>query len=141
MAFSPYIGFGGNAREAMSFYAQVFGASDLQVMAFADVPPDQRPPRTENMVMHAQFSAGPGAPLMGCDIPPGMGSPGPGGHSVFHGAPDAATAGRVFAALAEGGAVEMPLAATFWSPAFGMLTDRFGTRWMISVPPAAQGAA
>ena len=50
-------------------------------------------------------------------------------------ATDHPTAARIFADLSKGGAVEMPLAATFWSPAFGMLTDRFGTRWMISLAP------
>lgn len=136
MAFSPCIGFFGNAREAMSFYAQVFEATDLQMNSFSDIPADQRPPGTDGLVMHAQFSAGPGAPLMGCDIPPGMGAPGPGSHSVFHGAPDTPTAARIFASLSEEGTVEMSLAATFWSPAFGMQTDRYGTRWMISVPGA-----
>ena len=66
-------------------------------------------------------------------FPPGMGKPGIGGSSVFHGATDLATATRVFAALSAGGTVEMPLAPTFWSAGFGMVTDRFGTRWMISV--------
>ena len=133
MSFSPYIGFSGTAREAMTFYATVFDAQDLQIMNFSDMPADQRPPATDGLVMHAQLSAGPGAPLMGCDIPPGMGAGGMGGSSVFHGAPDAETATRVFARLSEGGSIEMPLAPTFWSPAFGMVTDRFGTRWMISV--------
>jgi PhnB protein len=133
MSFSPYLGFDGTARQAMTAYAAIFGATDLQIMTFADMPPDQRPPGTDGLVMHAQFSAGPGAPLLACDIPPGMGSPGRGSSSVFHGATDAATAARIFAALSDGGSVEMPLAATFWSPAFGMVTDRFGTRWMISV--------
>lgn len=136
MAFAPYIGFGGNAREAMTEYARIFGAGDLQISAFTDMPEDQRPPGTEGLVMHAQFSAGPGAPLMGCDIPPGMGTPGMGGSSVFHAAADLDTATRVFAGLAQGGSIEMPLAPTFWSAAFGMLTDRFNTRWMISVAPA-----
>ena len=135
MGFSPYIGFFGNAREAMTFYASVFGASDLAFNTFSDLPADQRPPGTDGMVMHAQFSAGPGAPLMGCDIPPGMGEPSPGTHSVFHAASDEGVAASIFDALSAGGEVEMPLAATFWSPAFGMLNDRFGTRWMISVVP------
>lgn len=136
MSFSPYLGFGGTAREAMTAYAALFGATDLQIANFSDMPADQRPPDTDGLVMHAQFSAGPGAPLMGCDIPPGMGTPGRGGSSVFHGATDADTAARIFAGLSEGGQVEMPLAATFWSPAFGMVTDRFGIRWMISVAAA-----
>ena len=137
MSFSPYIGFDGTAREAMTAYAAIFGATDLQLMDFSDMPADQRPPGTDGLVMHAQFSAGPGAPLMGCDIPAGMGSGGMGGSSVFHASPDLATAGRIFDALAKGGSVEMPLAATFWSPGFGMVTDRFGTRWMISVTQGA----
>ena len=133
MEFSPSMGFDGNARETTTFYAKVFGASDLAFNAFSDFPADQRPPGTKGMVMHAPFTAGPGAPLMGSDIPPGMGKPGPGSHPVFHAARDAATAARTFADLSEGGAVEMTLAATFWSPAFGMPTDRFGTRRMISL--------
>jgi len=137
MSFAPYIGFSGNAREAMTAYAGIFGASDLQIMNFSDLPEDQRPPGADNMVMHAQFSAGPGAPLMGCDIPPGMGAGGMGGSSVFHAAPTIARATEIFAALSKGGEVEMPLAPSSWSPAFGMLTDRFHTRWMISVAPQA----
>lgn len=137
MSFAPYIGFAGNARDAMTFYASVFEASDLHFNNFSDMPADQRPPGTDGMVMHAQFSAGPGAPLMGCDIPPGKGEPGPGSHLVYHAAPDATIAARIFDALSVGGEVERPLAPTFWSPAFGKLNDRFGTRWMITVAPGA----
>ncbi|MGQ0609901.1 MAG: VOC family protein [Paracoccaceae bacterium] len=135
MSFAPYIAFSGNAREAMTYYAEVFGATDLQIMEFADAPPDQRPSGHEGLVMHAQFSAGPGAPFMGCDVPQVYGTGGMGSSSVFHAARDGAEARRVFAALASGGQVSMELGATFWSPAFGMVTDRFGTRWMISLAP------
>ena len=121
----------------MTFYAQLFGAADLQITTFADAPKNQRPPVADDLVMHAQFTAAPGAVLMGCDIPPGRGTPGMGSTSVFHAAPDSAAARRLFSALADGGSVAMPLAATFWSPAFGMVTDRFGSRWRLSVPPAA----
>ncbi len=133
MSFAPYVAFSGNAQAAMTFYANLFGATDLQIMTFADAPPDQRPAGEEHLVMHAQFSAGPGAPFMGCDVPTAYGTGGMGSSSVFHAAADAAAAAATFAALSEGAAVMMPLSATFWSPAFGMLTDRFGTRWMISV--------
>ncbi len=139
MSFAPYIGFSGNARAAMTEYARIFGAGDLQISDFSDAPEGQRPPGSDRLVMHAQFTAGPGAPMMGCDIPPGFGSGGMGGSSVFHAATTAAKATAVFEALAQGGTVTMPLAATFWSPAFGMVQDRFGTRWMISVAP--EGAA
>jgi PhnB protein len=137
MSFAPYIGFSGNAREAMTAYAALFGATDLQIMSFAEAPEGQRPPGAENLVMHAQFSAGPGAPFMGCDIPQGFGEGGMGGSSVFYAAPSATRATAVFGALSDGGQVMMMLAPTFWSPAFGMLTDRYGTRWMVSVAPGA----
>ena len=59
--------------------------------------------------------------------------------------PDAATADRTFAALADGGEVRMPLGETFWSPRFGMVADRFGVGWMVMVegeaPAAAEGSA
>lgn len=134
MSFAPYVAFSGNAREAMEFYADLFGATDLQIMTFAEAPPGQRPAGEEHLVMHAQFSAGPGSPFMGCDVPKAYGVGGMGSSSVLHAAADAAAAAEVFAALSDGATIMMPLAATFWSPAFGMLTDRFGTRWMISVP-------
>lgn len=137
MSFAPYIGFNGNAREAMTEYAKIFGASDLQVSNFSEAPEGQRPPGTDGLVMHAQFTAGPGAPMMGCDIPPGFGTAGMGGSSVFHAAASAAKATEVFNALAKGGSITMALAPSFWSPAFGMVQDRFGTRWMISVAPGA----
>lgn len=137
MSFAPYIGFAGTARAAMTAYADLFGATDLQIMTFADAPEGQRPPGGDDLVMHAQFSAGPGAPFMGCDVPPTYGEAGMGGSSVFYAAPSAARAQEVFDALAAGGSVMMMLAPTFWSPAFGMLTDRFGTRWMVSVAPGA----
>lgn len=120
-----------------AFMQRFFGATDLQIMTFAEAPPDQRPAGEEHLVMHSQFSAGPGAPFMGCDVPTAYGTGGMGSSSVFHSAADAATAAKVFAALSDGATIMMPLAPTFWSPAFGMLTDRFGTRWMISVAPAS----
>jgi PhnB protein len=52
--------------------------------------------------------------------------------------PTPAEADRAFAALAEGGQVRMPLGKTFWSPRFGMVADRFGVGWMVSVMPAGQ---
>ena len=135
MSFAPYIGFTGQAREAMTEYARIFGATDLQIMSFDEAPEGQRPPGAENLVMHAQFSAGPGAPFMGCDIPQGFGEGGMGGSSVFHAAANPERAAEIFNALSEGGNVIMMLAPSFWSPAFGMLVDRWGTRWMISVVP------
>lgn len=131
MSFSPYLSFNGQAREALTAYAQIFGATDLQLMAFSDAPPGAAPAGAENLIMHGQFSAG-GSTLMAADMPgnppDGMASP-----SVFHGAADAETAARVFAALSEGGQIILPLGQTFWSPCFGMLKDCFGTTWIITL--------
>ena len=136
MSFAPYLVFPGTARDAMTAYATIFGATDLQIMGFDATPEDQRPPGTEGKVMHAQFSAGPGAPLLGSDSVTGMANPS-GSPTVFHAAASAARAGEIYAALAVGGDSFMPLAPTFWSPAFGMLRDRWGTTWMITVAQAA----
>lgn len=131
MSFSPYLSFNGQAREALTAYAQIFGATDLQLMAFSEAPPGTAPAGAEDLIMHGQFSAG-GSTLMAADMPgnpsDGMASP-----SVFHGAANAETAVRVFAALSEGGQIILPLGQTFWSPCFGMLKDRFGTSWMITL--------
>jgi PhnB protein len=134
MSFAPYLVFPGTAREAMTAYARIFGATDLQIMGFADAPPGSAPPG--DGVMHAQFSAGPGAPLLGSDAATGMDNPS-GSPTVFHAAANADRAAQIYAALAEGGTPFMPLAPTFWSPAFGMLRDRWGTTWMITVAPQA----
>lgn len=135
MSFCPYLGFNGTCREAMTFYADVFGATDLQIMTWADAPPGAMGEDWKDMVMHSQFTLG-GVPLMGADAPADWYKP-QAGVSVFHGTRDKATAERIFARLAEGGTVTMPLGPTFWSAAFGMLKDRFGTSWIISLAPTA----
>ena len=132
MSVAPYLSFNGQAREALTTYAKIFGATDLQLMSFGDAPPGSGPEGSENLIMHGQFSTGPGAPLMGADMPgnpsDGMASP-----TVFHGAANAERAAQIFAGLSEGGQVILPLSETFWSPCFGMLKDRFGTSWMITL--------
>ena len=55
------------------------------------------------------------------------------GFSLSLTARDEAEADRLFGALAEGGQVQMPLGKTFFSPRFGMVTDRFGVSWMVIV--------
>ncbi len=136
MSFCPYIAFDGNCREAMTFYAGVFGATDLQFMNFSDAPPGTMTEDFKDKVMHSQFSLG-GVPLMGSDAPANWFQP-QAGVSVFHGAKDKTEAARVFGLLSDGATIVMPLGPVFWSEAFGMLKDRFGTSWMITLaPPAA----
>lgn len=136
MSFAPYLVFPGTARDAMTEYAAIFGATDLMIMDMASLPPDQRPPGTDGHVMHAQFSAGPGSPLLGSDSVTGMANAS-GSPTVFHAAPSIARAKELYTALAAGGNAFMPVGPTTWSPAFGMLRDKWGTTWMITVTPEA----
>lgn len=94
-------------------------------------PPGMVPPDYGDKVMHAALRVGDSV-LMLCDDC--TGHKGFAGFSLSLAPATVAEAERLFAALGAGGTVKMPLARTFWSPAFGMLTDRFGVAWMISVP-------
>jgi PhnB protein len=131
----PYLFFGGRCEEALEFYRATSGAETEIVMRFKDSPvphpPGMIPPGFENKVMHATFRVG-GSTVMasdGCEEHSGFE-----GFSLSLTLPDAGEAARVFNALSEGGQVTMPLSKTFWSPLFGMLTDRFGVNWMITLP-------
>ena len=136
MAFRPYLFFGGNCREAFTRYQEIFGG-ELTIIRMADVPGEQAPPGMEDVVIHAAVVAG-DLLLMGSDEP-GNDSFGPvQGMMVSYDAADEADARRVIDALAEGGEVTQALEPTFFSVAFGMCTDRFGTPWMVVGPePAA----
>lgn len=134
MAFMPYIHFSGNCAEAMAFYVEVFGGTDLQLMRYSEAPPGGGMPPSDT-IMHAQFSVG-GAILMASDFPPGMGEKQQ-AMSVMIDPATVAEARRVYDRLAEGGDVIMPFGPTFWSPGFGMMRDRFGTHWIIGAQPEA----
>jgi PhnB protein len=140
MAFRPYLAFGGNARDAFTRYAEIFGG-ELVLLSMADLPPDAAPPEGTNMdlIMHAALMVGDDL-LMGADEPSGEFGGDVRGMCLNYSAASPADATRVFDALAEGGIVQMPMGETFFSPAYGMCTDRFGTPWMVMVdgaPPAA----
>ena len=130
----PYIFFGGRCAEALEFYGKAAGAKVELMMRYKDSPephpPGMLPAGYEDKVMHATFHIG-GSTLMasdGCGDASNFTS-----FSLHLAVATEAEADRAFAALAAGGKVKMPLAKTFWSPRFGMLTDRFGLGWMISV--------
>ena len=133
MAFMPYIHFSGSCAEAMAFYADIFGSTDLALRYYEAQDAGGAAP---DLVLHAQFTAR-GAVLMASDYPPGMPAQKQAAMSVMIDPATVAEGQRVFGLLAEGGTVVMPFGPTFWSAGFGMLTDRFGTHWMIG----AQGAA
>jgi PhnB protein len=134
MAFRPYLAFAGNCREAFTRYQQIFGG-ELVLLTMADAPADAGPPppgAQADAIMHAALTAGDEL-LMGADDPSGNFDGTVGGMCVNCSLPDTAEAKRVFDALSEGGEVQQPLGETFFSPAFGMCTDRFGTPWMVMV--------
>ncbi len=129
-----YLFFGGRCDEALEFYRSALGAEMDLLMRYKDSPqpqpPGMLPSGFEDKVMHATFRIG-GTTLMasdGCE----MGTKFE-GFSLSLEVATTADADRIFAALVDGGQVRMPLDKTFWSPYFGMLADRFGIGWMISV--------
>lgn len=136
MSVQPYLFFEGRCEEAVEFYRKALGATVEMVMRYRDSPepppPDKVPPGSADKVMHAAFRIGE-TTVMASD---GFcsGKPSFQGFSLSITAQSEAEADRLFAALADGGAVHMPLARTFFSPRFGMVADRFGVSWMVIVP-------
>jgi PhnB protein len=131
-----YLFFDGRCEEAIEFYRRTLGAEVLMLMRFKDSPeppqPGMHPPGSENKVMHATLKIGE-TTLMASDGRC-QGKPNFQGFSLSIPAPNEAEAERLFAALSNGGQVQMPMAKTFFSPRFGMTTDRFGVGWMVIVP-------
>jgi PhnB protein len=130
----PYLFFGGQCEAALNFYRQHLGAEIGMIMRYRESPEPAMCPLPEgwgDKVMHASFTIG-ASRLMGSD---GMKAAMPAdGHCMSITMPTEAEAKRVFAALSDGGQAFMPIGKTFWSPCFGMVTDRFGIHWMVTVP-------
>ncbi|HWU26333.1 MAG TPA: VOC family protein [Rhizomicrobium sp.] len=131
MRINPYLNFNGNCAEAFECYAKILGGKNLRVMTFKDSPMAKDMPANEkNMVMHASFTAG-DSTIMGSDAPGGRYNK-PQGYAVSINVDTPEEADRIFAALSQGGNVGMPIAETFWAKRFGMVTDKFGTHWMVN---------
>jgi PhnB protein len=135
----PYLSFDGRCEEALEFYCKTLGAQIEMILRFKDSPepcdPNMVPPGSENKVMHSSFRIGESV-LMANDCGCSGSTPKVQGFSLSYSVPDAATVEKVFAALSEGGQVQMPLAKTFFSPLFGVVADRFGVSWMVLVTPS-----
>jgi len=136
MKINPYLNFNGNCAEAFDLYAKVLHGKDLNVMTFGQMPPGagQISESEKKMVAHARFTVG-GDTIMGSDAPGGRYNK-PQGYAVNISVDTPEEADRIFAALADGGNVGMPIAETFWAKRFGMVTDRFGTHWMVNCEKA-----
>lgn len=126
-----YLFFDGQCAEAMRFYERTLGGRMESLMSYAESPdPSACPPGDPSRVMHACVVLPDGRMLMASDVPEGQRQP-MGGFALALNYPTAAEARRAFDALAAGGQVTMPMMKTFWTESFGMLTDRFGTPWMV----------
>ncbi len=130
----PYLMFGGRCEEALEFYRTALGAQIDMLMRFKDSPepppPGMLPPGFENKVVHASFRIGDNILMASDGCEEGQRYS---GFSLSIAVATEAEADHFFTALSNGGQIQMPLAKTFWSPRFGMLTDRFGISWMINV--------
>ena len=134
MALNPYVFFDGRCDEALEFYKKALGAEVLMLMRFKDSPdlancPDSA--ANPDKVMHARFSVG-GSTVFASDGRCG-GKPAFEGFALSLTVADPAKAQKAFSSLADGGQVQMPLGKTFFSPAFGMVADKFGVHWMVYV--------
>jgi len=131
MQLNPYVSFNGQCAEAFKFYEQALGGKVDFMMTWGEMPgADQFPAETHKLIMHATVKIG-DQTLMGADSPPDRYQQ-PKGMNVSLHFKDKSEAERIFKALAEGGNVTMPFEKTFWSPGFGMCTDRFGIPWMVN---------
>jgi len=137
MQVQPYLYFEGRCEEAIEFYRKALGAEVTTLMRYKDSPephqPGMVPPGAENKVMHSSFRIGE-TTVMASD---GLcsGKPDFKGVSLTITVPNDNEAEQLFAALGDGGKVQMPLTKTFFSTRFGMVADRFGVSWMIIVAP------
>ncbi len=133
MQVQPYLFFAGRCEQAIEFYRSALGAKVEMLKRWKESPdPQMCAPGFEDKVMHASLSIG-DTTLMASDGPDAK-SGNFQGFSLSVSVADEAEADRRFAALGEGGKVLMPLGKTFFSPRFGMVTDRFGVSWMVIVP-------
>jgi PhnB protein len=133
MLVQPYLNFNGRCDEALEFYRRALGAEVVTLMRFKDSPDPQMRAMaksgTENKIIHASFRVG-DTELM-CSDGQCHESKKFDGISLSISVPDVATAEKLFTALADGGQVQMPVTKTFFSPGFGMVTDRFEVSWML----------
>jgi PhnB protein len=140
MQTQPCLFFDGCCEEALEFYRKSLGAKEINILRFKDAPRDgaeapedcgPTPSDSENKVMHASFRIG-DATILASD---GLcqGSPEFKGVALTLHARDASEAEQLFAAIADGGQIQMPMTTTFFLSQFGMAEDRFGVSWMVVV--------
>ncbi len=134
-----YLTFNGNCREAFEFYKTAFGGDFSYLGTFEDMPPSEDhpslPDSEKDKIMHVSLPISDETALMGSDTSTAFGPPVKAGNnfSISINTDSKEEADDLFEKLSEGGKVTMPLEKTFWSPYFGMFTDKFGVNWMVNV--------
>ena len=130
LRFNAYLSFDGQCEEAFKLYERCLGGKIAFMAKYGDAPEGQQlPVESRNRVYHVTLNVGDQV-LQGADAPAGYQKPQ--GFSMALQLNDTVEANRIFDALAENGTVQMPLQETSWAPLFGMVTDRFGTPWLIN---------
>ncbi|MCB9602312.1 MAG: VOC family protein [Sandaracinus sp.] len=130
---TPYLHFCGDAVDALAHYEKTLGAQVVERMLFGDMKEHPFGPDVNHLVMHSMLRIGE-AVVMISDVPPGESFERGMATQVVLELDDGAQLETCFDALAEGGAVRMPLHDAFWGARFGMVTDKFGVRWMLTGP-------
>lgn len=131
----PYLAFNGDCAEAMRFYERVLGlgAKLEMMMSGADLPMAAQIPREHaHRILHARLRFDDGSYLYAGDAPLHVPYDGMKGLTITMNYPSTARGEAVFDALADGGTVIMPFQPAFWAKSAGMLTDKFGTPWVIN---------
>jgi PhnB protein len=132
MQLGLHLIFAGQCEAAFKFYARVLDGKALTLFRYGDSPAAAEvPPDWRDKLVHAGLTVGDRV-LMGADALPGAYQR-PAGFCAFLTCGDAAEAERVFAALAEGGTIQLPLGKTFWSPCFGVVVDQFAIPWEVTI--------
>ncbi len=136
MKLIPYLNFDGDCEAAFKFYEQVFGGKIGDKMLYGGSPMEAEvPPEWHSKIMHTSLTIG-DQEIMGSDAPPQYFKQ-PQGTEISVQIEDAAKAEQIFKALAENGTVTMDMQETFWAKRFGMVTDQYGTPWMINCDKTA----
>jgi len=137
MTFEVFLNFDGDCHKALEFYAEVFGlGAPSHVMTYDQNPESNFGEENKGRILYATL------PIFGCNV---MFSDCPAGSPYVKGTNIALTLGtfdageitRVFEALAKDGQVLMPIGKTFFSELYGMVTDKFGITWQLSLTKGA----
>ncbi|AJM77274.1 VOC family protein [Rathayibacter toxicus] len=134
-SLSPYIGFRGNAREAMEFYRSIFGG-ELTSTTFAEFQAAEDPADNDK-IMHSQLTTPEGLLLMGSDTPSSMPADEGSRITISLSGDDEAELTKYWEGLTAGGSVTVPLLPSPWGDRFGMLVDRYGVAWMVNISNTA----